>query len=174
MSELREGIFRLHTRRFGTVAELLVKKLINARESNDTKYDLESEGTRIECKFSRAWQKSSVPISEYTVMEAIYEQVRRDVSYEDCERRHWDCNFQQIKKGLFDVLYYGIFFSDCLVIYKMHTKEIDDSIGYCNKQHRGNTGEGQFHINQRNIGLHDKHLHSILSYEEIEKCLRLH
>ncbi len=104
MSELREGIFRLHTRRFGTVAELLVKKLINARESNDAKYDLESDGTRIECKFSRAWQKSQVPVSDSTVMEAIYEQVRRDISYEDCEDRHWDCNFQQIKKDLFDVM----------------------------------------------------------------------
>jgi hypothetical protein len=174
MASFKDGIFRLHTRRFGTVAELLVKRLINARESHDSKYDLEQGNTRIECKFSRAQQKSSISIRESTILQAILEEANRDVPYELCENVQWDCNFQQIKKDLFDVLYYGIFFSDCLVIYKINTKEIDGSIGYCDKQHRGNVGEGQFHINPRNIGLHDKYMYSILDYEEIEKCLTSH
>ena len=40
--------------------------------------------------------------------------------------------------------------------------------GYSNKQHRGNEGEGQFHINQGTIQFHKNHyFKKCLSYEEL-------
>jgi len=174
MSELREGIFRLQTRRFGNVAEILVKKLLKALDSTDNSYDIKDGDVKIECKFSRALSESKIKVTDTTVLQAIYHESNRDIAYEGCENFKWDCNFQQIKKDLFDVLFYGIFFSDYLVIYKIPSGEIDENIKYCNKQHRGNTGEGQFHITNSNIELHSKYLYSLLSYEDIEKCLKLH
>lgn len=51
----------------------------------------------------------------------------------------------------------------------MRLKKID---GYSNKQHRGNKGEGQFHITNSNIKKHRKqHLKDTLSYEELYKLL---
>ena len=38
--ELRNAIFGLHTRRFGTVAEIMVKKIIGIENSNKLNYDL--------------------------------------------------------------------------------------------------------------------------------------
>ena len=38
--ELRDAVFGLHTRRFGTVAEILVKKIINGNMSKHLNYDL--------------------------------------------------------------------------------------------------------------------------------------
>jgi hypothetical protein len=174
MNKLKSAIFDLGYKRFGTYAEIFMKKHIGAEFSGNSKWDLNKDGQKIECKFTRAQQEAKRKITEENILEVLYDNACRDVLYDTCELSKWDCNFQQIKKDLFDVLYYGIFFSDCLVVYCINSEDINKDINYCNKQHRGNVGEGQFHINQRNIGLHDKHLYSILSYEEIEECLKLH
>lgn len=39
--------------------------------------------------------------------------------------------------------------------------------GYSDKQHRGNVGEGQFHINNKNISEHEKYLDKKVTYEEL-------
>ena len=40
--------------------------------------------------------------------------------------------------------------------------------GYSNKQHRGNEGEGQFHLNQDNLTFHrEKYLQKTMTYEEL-------
>ncbi len=50
--------------------------------------------------------------------------------------------------------------------------EVEKIDGYSNKQHRGNIGEGQFHITNSNIKKHRKqHLKDTLSYEELYKLL---
>lgn len=44
--------------------------------------------------------------------------------------------------------------------------------GYSDKQHKGNVGEGQFHINQINFEYHIQNfLYRELSYEELYKIL---
>lgn len=171
MASLKDAIFRLSYKRFGTVSEKIMKVLLDAENAPDNTFDLILEGKRIECKFTRAQQESKIKVTDENLLEAIFHDVNRDVPYDTCESLKWDCNFQQIKKPLFDVLYYGIFFSDFVVMYKINSDDINESIQYSNKQHRGNEGEGQFHINQRNISTHDKYLYNILDYEELHKCL---
>ena len=53
-NKLQQAIFGLHTRRFGTVAEIMIKKLIKAVDSDQLSFDLfdKFDGSRIECKFS--------------------------------------------------------------------------------------------------------------------------
>ena len=52
--EFRDGIFALRTRRFGTVAEIMIKKLYNLDESGTLAFDKKDKITknRIEVKFS--------------------------------------------------------------------------------------------------------------------------
>jgi hypothetical protein len=174
MPDIKDAIFNLSYKRFGSVAEIITKKLLGAELSTDNTYDLVLNGARVECKFARAQKEAKIKVTEENIMEAIFSDVNREVPYDTCEDYKWDCNFQQIKKDLFDVLYYGIFFSDCVVVYCIDSADINENINYSNKQHRGNVGEGQFHIHQRNIGLHDKYLYNILSYEELTECLKSH
>ena len=60
-NQLQQAIFGLHTRRFGTVAEIMVKKMIKATDSDQLSFDLfdNSDGSRIECKFSRVQRKQN-------------------------------------------------------------------------------------------------------------------
>ena len=53
-TQLQQAIFGLHTRRFGTVAEIMIKKIVKADNSDQLSYDLfdKFDGSRIECKFS--------------------------------------------------------------------------------------------------------------------------
>lgn len=55
----REGIFTLNTRRFGTVAEIMIKKICDFEWSNCKQYDYDvDKDARIEVKFSRAEKTS--------------------------------------------------------------------------------------------------------------------
>lgn len=66
----REGIFALNTRRFGTVAEIMIKKLYQYQWSGTTAYYLYDSinNTRIEVKFSRATQEHPERIQEGNVI----------------------------------------------------------------------------------------------------------
>lgn len=80
----------------------------------------------------------------------------------------FDCNIQQVKKKEFEVLYYGIFFADKVVIFKIISDQIGKEIQYSDKQHRGNKGEGQFHLNNRTYEHHlANYKEKELTYQEI-------
>ena len=126
--ELRDGIFALHTRRFGTVAEVLVKILANANWGKSISHDLYDEKNlrRIEVKFSRALSKNINTINETNILEQIVsadDKIRMFASTE-LEEHQFDCNIQQIKRKEFEVLYYGIFFSNVVQIFKISEKNI--------------------------------------------------
>lgn len=90
----------------------------------------------------------------------------------DIDTYAFDCNIQQVKRNEFDTLYYGLFFADQVEIYKMSSDEVLQCPGYSDKQHRGNEGEGQFHLNQDNIEYHrKKYLQRVLKYAELYQLL---
>jgi hypothetical protein len=61
-----------------------------------------------------------------------------------------------------------MFFDDCIKIFYIEPQDIDASIGYGDKQHKGNVGEGQFHITEKTLQTHlDRHLVKTLSYSEL-------
>ena len=87
---------------------------------------------------------------------------------------------QQIKVKLFDKMIYLLFFNDVIEIFEITKKQIlkDKKISYSNKQHRGNTGEGQFHVNNKTYNHHKKtYFVESITYrtlmEETKKCLVL-
>ncbi len=172
LQTFRDGIFALRTRRFGTVAEIMIKKLYGLDESGSLafdKKDAESDA-RIEVKFSTVMKENDDKIRDDNVIEQCNKAnlANRAMSSSDVSTYKFDCNIQQVKRKEFDLLYYGLFFSDRIEIYKMTSDQILNCQGYSDKQHRGNEGEGQFHINQDNIEYHRSNfMERTLSYKEL-------
>jgi hypothetical protein len=49
----------------------------------------------------------------------------------------------------------------------------DTNINFSDKQHRGNVGEGQFHLNDKKIEYHiDNYLLKKMTYEEFECTIK--
>jgi hypothetical protein len=179
--KLREGIFALRTRRFGSVAECMVKRLGKYGKARNQFYDLHDveHDLGIEVKFSTVLKQAERKVTEETVLQCIDEATaeRRLVAFPDWRRHPFDSNIQQVKRREFDVLYYGLFFSDCVQIFRINSADIrartdGGDIGYSDKQHKGNVGEGQFHITDKNLQIHlDKYFHKTLTYDELYHLL---
>ena len=178
---LRGGIFALRTRRFGSVAECMVKRLRKYGKAKSLFHDLFDEQTRqrIEVKFSTVQQKAKRTVTDETVLDCIEDAIseREPVPFAKWHANKFDCNIQQVKRQEFDVLYYGLFFSDCVQVFRINSSDIrtrtaGGDIGYSDKQHKGNIGEGQFHITDRNLQTHlDKYFHKTLTYDELYQLL---
>jgi hypothetical protein len=128
------------------------------------------ENHRVEVKFSRVMSSHDQPITEGNVLEAIEmaRAERKAVSIEDATLVSFDCNIQQIKCAEFDVLYYGLFFQDGVVIFRSTCADVPQTPGYSNKQHKGNVGEGQFHISDKTYAWHRKaRFYAEISYEQL-------
>lgn len=176
VDEFRDGIFNLRTRRFGKVAEILIKKLLKVTEGTNQFHDLydPTSDDRIEVKFSTVLKANESVITENNVIEQILDAnvKRRAIKSTEWEKHEFDCNIQQIKRAEFDVLYYGLFFEDRIVIFSQTSLEVGQCLGYSNKQHKGNVGEGQFHLNRATFGYHIKnHLKRWLTYDELLQIL---
>lgn len=176
LQTFRDGIFALRTRRFGTVAEIMVKKLYNLDESGSLAFDKKVRDTheRIEVKFSTVMKENDAKIRDDNVIDQCNKAnlANRAMRSDEVSAYNFDCNIQQVKRKEFDLLYYGLFFSDSIEIYKMSSDQILDCQGYSDKQHRGNEGEGQFHINQDNIEYHRcNFLQRVLTYAELYQLL---
>lgn len=175
INDFREGIFALHTRRFGTVAELMIELLYKFHPSNVLNFDKKDNNKRIEVKFSRALKENMDTIKKNNVIQQCLNAstVYRAFNSTETKIQKFDCNIQQIKNKEFDILYYGIFFKDHIEIFKIENNKIKTLSNYSDKQHRGNIGEGQFHLNNTNIEEHrKKYLIQILSYEELYKLFQ--
>lgn len=176
--KLREAIFNINTRRFGTVCEAIVSKIAKFGASKNQFHDLYCDATqrRIEVKFSRVQNRAEIAIRADTVIHAIFAELdeNRTIDFANWRAKEFDCNIQQVKCAEFDLLYYGLFFWDRLTIFKIAPDQIkaDPSIYYSDKQHKGNVGEGQFHVNNRSLQHHlDNYLEHELTYPELLEIL---
>lgn len=176
INEFRDGIFALRTRRFGTVAEIMIKCLYDLDESGSLAFDKRAKKTnkRIEVKFSTVMKENESKIREDNVIDQCYKANLANRAMNSYELGRFDCNIQQVKRTEFDILYYGLFFADRIEIFMMQSSEIINCPGYSDRQHRGNKGEGQFHLNQDNIKYHRQHhFQRVLTYEELYNLLSI-
>lgn len=176
IEEFRDGIFALRTRRFGTVAEIMVKRLYDLDESGSLAFDKRDRHSneRIEVKFSTVMKENDARIRDDNVIDQCKKAnlANRAMKSSETSRYSFDCNIQQVKRKEFDLLYYGLFFADKIEVYKMTSDEVLHCPGYSDRQHRGNEGEGQFHLNESNIEYHrDNFLERELTYEELYNLL---
>lgn len=176
----RDGIFALQTRRFGNVAEIMISLLFNLRESRTLAFDRMTKDTneRVEIKFSKVLKKNKDIIRKENVIEQCNKAAtlaNRALRSDEVDRYLFDCNIQQIKPDIFDILYYGLFFLDCIEIYKMKSSQISKCKEYSKSQHRGNKGEGQFHMNNTTIIDHRKNFFvNKITYEDLYNLFKQH
>lgn len=170
LEKFYNGIFRASPRKFGSLSEIMIEALYKLYPSNVSNYDrLDQERNRIEIKFSRC--SSKVSKSNNIIEEIINENEDKYISSTEKERIYW-CNIQQIKTNEFDYLYYGIFYTDKIIIFKTLSSEVQKIPGYSNKQHRGNVGEGQFPLTNKTIEWHIKNNYeNELSYNQLYDLL---
>lgn len=162
----------MFTRRFGTVAELLIKRMQGLAPARAQFHDLFDDlaKKRVEVKFSRVLNAHEGAITEATVLAAIEaaRAERKAVPVGDAEREDYDCNIQQVKCSEFDVPYYGLFFRDRVVVFRAASADVPRSPGYSDKQHKGNVGEGQFHISAKTYAWHRKNrFYAELTYQQL-------
>lgn len=177
LEEFREGILHLQTRRFATVTELMIRGLTGAGDALNPHHDLfdAQNNQRIEVKFCVVRQRADTRITAANVLDVVFSAStqNRRVSFEDWEWHEFGCNIQQVKREDFDVLYYGLFFEDAVVVFKIPAALVGERIHYSNTQHKGNTGEGQFHITHHNLQMHLDHFHECtLSYAQVYAILQ--
>ncbi|TRZ76384.1 MAG: hypothetical protein D4R93_03400 [Deltaproteobacteria bacterium] len=70
----------------------------------------------------------------------------------------FDMNFQQIKPACCDVFVWLAAWRDTIRYWVIPSYEVENNPYYSKGQHRGNVGEGQLHLNQKNITEFDKYL----------------
>lgn len=180
VGEFKKSVFALKTRKLGTFVEYILSKMIKELESVKCKqcFDLinKNNGERIEVKSSVICKKNNKIIgSDNLKIIKLLKETCEDkvISFNEWKNFKWDSNIQQIKKSLFDILYYIVFFSDTVKIFKISSNDIDSKINYSNKQHRNNEGEGQFHITNDNFQIHlDNYLYTTIIYEDLLKILK--
>lgn len=177
LDAFRDGVLHLQTRRFATVTELMIRGMTGAGDALTQHHDLFDAGSnlRIEVKFCVVRQRAHTRITAANVLDVVFSASaqNRRVSFEDWEWHQFACNIQQVKREDFDVLYYGLFFEDAVVVFKIPAALVGERIYYSNTQHKGNTGEGQFHITHHNLQMHLDNFHECtLSYAQVHAILR--
>ena len=180
IEEFKRSIFALKTRKLGTFVEYMLSKIIKELEAVKCKqyFDLidTKNNERIEVKSSIIRKKNNrISGSNNLKIIKLLKEACEDkvIFFNEWKNFKWDSNIQQIKKSFFDILYYVIFFSDIIKIFKISSNDIDSKINYSNKQHRNNEGEGQFHITNDNFQTHlDNYLQVTINYEDLLKILK--
>ena len=102
LDEFRDGIFALRTRRFGTVAEIMIKRLYSLEESGSLAFDKMARSTneRIEVKFSTVMKENDARIRDDNVIEQCFKAnlANRAMNSTEVSLYSFDCNIQQIKR----------------------------------------------------------------------------
>lgn len=169
LEQFKSGIFSLGTN-FGELAQLMIEKLEKFKPANGKYFNLlDSNNRKIEVKFSRAKKKLKSLQSSNIIdlcMNAVTDS--RVLAERDATKVIFDCNIQQIKPSEFDMLYYGIFFKDKIVIFIAKSNEVPNMPGY-SIQHKGGT-EYQFHIKKTTYKYHkENYFYKELTYLELFK-----
>lgn len=101
-------------------------------------YDFWYDGIRIEVKASRAVKRES---GESLIIKALSSD----------SKSGFDMNFQQIKPGCCDVFVWIAVWRDVIRYWVLSSDDVKNNVYYSKGQHRGNTGEGQLWITEKNI-----------------------
>lgn len=174
IENFKTGLIELDPIHFGKVGEFLCHRLFNMLNANVNNYDGVLDNLRIECKFSRAFKKRAEKMTIDNIIQYCLESTSENKLVEsNSTEDKYDCNIQQVKPVEFDQLYYGVIFKDKIQVFKINSDQVENIPGYSNKQHRGNVGEGQFHITNGNIQYHrDNYFIRELSFEDLYNLFR--
>ncbi len=102
ITDFRDGIFALNTRRFGNVAELMIQEKYGLEDSRTTKFDKydPKNGNRIEVKFSKASKKHDTTITRDNLVDSCLHAsdfASEIIASNEVDIIPFDSNIQQVK-----------------------------------------------------------------------------
>jgi len=127
----------------------ILKNVSNCKPSTNGSYDiLIDNGIRIEVKASRAVKyKTSGPLTSKML--------------DSSSNEKFDMNFQQIKTDCCDVVIFIGVWSNVIKYWVIPSDKLKTIKYYSDKQHKGNSGEGQLHFKENNIKSFDEYLSTL-------------
>lgn len=150
---VRHAVVCAGPKEMGKIAERIAELKYRLSPVESDEFDYRMRESRLEVKSSRAFIKGK----RRKMVRSV------DLPFD----QSYNCNIQQIKRDLFDDLMYMVFSHDKVQVFVIKSGDIESAgIGYSNKQHRNNEGEGQFHIHAGNYSLHIDMLVGELDYSE--------
>jgi hypothetical protein len=84
--------------------------------------------------------------------------------------KQFDMNFQQIKPACCDVFIWMAAWRDVIRYWVIPSHVVEHHVHFSARQHRGNVGEGQLHLNKDNISLFEPYL---TKSTELEAAIQL-
>lgn len=159
IKDFKYGFLNLNTRKFNSILNDILKTIIIFEDN-------------YVFKVSRVLEKEPCHQSnlvDYCLNNSILNRMLRT---DEINNRTFDCNFQQIKLNVdFSYLYYCLVFKNCIQVFKISHNNIRNISNFCNKQHKNNSDESQFYINNLNYSKHlDNPVH-VIDYKEIFNIL---
>lgn len=156
VDEFKHGVASMSTRPFGEAfAEEMLVRLYGFTRVGGT-HDLQDGRTRIEVKYSRI----------YAPQVASADAVSKIVNYGGktlgSMTAPFCANFQKLHPHEYDVIFYGIVFSEGVLLHKARSNEVR----YLN-QHLNNTDMKQFSINQRSLASHSDYKIELFDWQSI-------
>ena len=175
VKEIRDGIMMLHTSRFGSLMELVIKEIYNLEYSKGVTCNLwnNKTGSRVAVAFSRAVTNSKNNVRINPIGACLESNIRKRLVNSTSNGKKYSCYFQQLKPNYFDYLYYGILYKDSVAIFKIKNNQLCDVPHFSRSQHRDNKNECQFSVDNSTISWHMKNnFVRFISYEEIFEILK--
>lgn len=154
MTDFKNGIVSLGNKHFGLINETLVKSLFDLQDSGHKHFDLKDGQLRIEVKFSRAKRKERVGSGR--PLDVIMRPRQDELIYlhEALDGEPFSCNLQHIKPSEFDLLFYGVYFADRVLVFLLTKDDLQDPLLCFGRQSLGNVLERQFRVDNRNLAYH--------------------
>jgi hypothetical protein len=173
----RDWVVGLSNARFAIVTEALIRRVLSAAPRRSKHHDMfdTSAKQRIEVKFSVVRKNHGTKLTADNILQCVAEDQDRLVHFSKFKKSRFVCNIQHVRRGEFDMLYYGLMFADCIKIFRIPAKSISARRWmHAARQTKGNKGERQFHITDANLRKHlRRHLYGTLSYDEAWEYLAL-
>jgi hypothetical protein len=159
---VRDGLFSMSARRFGRVTEMMIRRMTGAEKPLNKFHDLYDFRTqqRVEVKFSRAERRHSLKITEDNVLHVIKQEglELRTFPFSQWSNTDFCSVIQHVNTEEFDVLYYGMFFADCIKIFRAPSCALDSEEFPCNT-YKSVAKERQIPLTPRTLPYHIENFH---------------
>ena len=171
-----QNLLSMNNRKLGIVSELIIQQLGKFRpigHKHCNMIDCYNNRCEVASSIVRQKRRKKNPITEDNLLDIL---LTYNNSYDDvCDAKsairgtkHFDVNINHLRIGKFDYLYYMLYFSDMVMIFRISHADLMNEGFFSNKQTGTSTNEGQFHITEKSLHYHiDNYLINILNYETL-------
>jgi hypothetical protein len=170
--ELQRALFLIQPKSFGDASKLLVAKYLGGIAQPDSSpFDVDWNGNRAELKMARVRGRAPQTIRDDNLTGILgwYAQnFDRAVPFGHATKTPFTADFMYIKPSLFDVLVYGLFFKDAVLLFSADAGRVGLLSGWRESPGRFHDGNCAIHLTNTTLKWHvDNQFYSKASYGEL-------